>query len=795
MTKVRKDSQEPLTEKSPPFEIVPQGKSSAVNRKNLSAMVSDSLDINPPPPNIHKASQKREGSTFTRVDEAAAKRPPWLREFIKERLEIDVPDPVPSETYSFPISPIPPNPEPGNSRAQNPNSSEINRLFLDANKDTKPLRLNNLFVSTDIEESESPGDKFEAKSEGHAHSLSQARSDTDFLSTNPFRISRVNSDSKTAESHPSPEPGGNGGNEFALKEIASGLEALSLSETDMDIGLPYNGIAEAAVVPKGKTHTKTRWFFTSILLMVVVTIAAWTLKDFTFGTFTKTEVGDSPSQSQAMNRSMAAPDNDVSSDEMNSASVALPPPISQNKTLQLPQYDSSVLTQIQKDQLYKASLNYLADDEEEAVYVARSIGYVPNEGHPATMCGPLAMSILRDAMLVDRYVDLGDFWLLNPRDKYTVQTILERYFPREDYQWYQTSTPINYYDFKSYPLYSGDFLYLFAGRGGTFEHMLVVTRVDDRGRAYSVLAQEASNGYSIKEVMLYDPNNPGEGYFYEITDRANAEFGLTGFGGFLMWRRITPIPEVDLDDLAFGDRLDAVLDETGGEWHVYIKEIGVRVIYARDSREVINPASVIKVPLAVQFFQTLDTPEETDLIAYLSEHGVGGRTYMQLLRAMLVNSEEEATDLLQEWVEDRISVKDNFARWWGALKTTYTPRRTTAEEISKIFEGLYQGSGLLPQERQIILDLMSEYTSGDDTRLGLIKDYLPDGYKLFNKRGSNVKGAVIVADAAILEMGEKAYVVAMFGYPGAGASSPTYDDLEATIEEAAPMIWSYLSQQ
>jgi hypothetical protein len=168
---------------------------------------------------------------------------------------------------------------------------------------------------------------------------------------------------------------------------------------------------------------------------------------------------------------------------------------------------------------------------------------------------------------------------------------------------------------------------------------------------------------------------------------------------------------------------------------------------------------------------------------------------MQLLRAMLVKSEEEATDLLQEWVEDRISTEDNFARWWGVLKTTYTPRRTTAEEMSKIFEGLYQGSGLLLQERQIILDLMSEYTPGYDTRLGLINQYLPDGYKLFNKRGSNVKGAVIVADAAILEMGEKAYVVAMFGYPGAGASTPTYDDLEATIEEAAPLIWSYLSQQ
>ena len=262
-----------------------------------------------------------------------------------------------------------------------------------------------------------------------------------------------------------------------------------------------------------------------------------------------------------------------------------------------------------------------------------------------------------------------------------------------------------------------------------------------------------------------------------------------------MWRRITPVPEVDLDDLAFGDQLDSILNETGGEWHVYIKEIGGRVIYSRESREVINPASVIKVPLAIQFFQALDYPEEADINEYLSSHGFRGRTYMQLLSAMLVNSEEDATELLQEWVEDRISVKDSFARWWGALKTTYTPRRTTAEEISKIFESLYQGLWLLPEERQIILDLMSEYSPGDDTRLGLLNQYLPDDYRLFNKRGSNAQGIVIVGDVAVIEMGDRVYVVAMFGYPGPGDDSPTYDDLETAIEETVPSIWFYLSEQ
>jgi beta-lactamase class A len=485
--------------------------------------------------------------------------------------------------------------------------------------------------------------------------------------------------------------------------------------------------------------------------------------------------------------------NDFTLDGIDITSTALQTTASQTPTPKPPEYDRSVLTQVQKDRLYRASLSYLADNDEEAVYVARNIEYVPNEGHPATMCGPLAMSILRDAMLVDRYINVGDFWLLNPREDYTVHAILEKYFPREHYHWYQTTTPVNYYDFKSHPLYTGDFLYLFAGRGGTFEHMLVVTRVDDMGRAYSVFAVEDSSGYSIEEVMLYDPNNPGEGYFYEITDSTNAGFGITGLGGFWMWRRITPFPEVNFDDLAFSDRLDSILNETGGEWHVYIKEVEGRVIYSRESQEVVNPASIIKVPLAIQFFQALNYQQNIDLNEYLSTHGVKGRTYMQLLTAMLVDSEEDATELLLDWVGDRIHIKDTFSRW-GALETTYLPRRTTAEEISNIFEGLYKGLWLLPEERQIILDLMGSYSSGDDTRLGLINEYLPDDYNLYNKRGSVAKGFVVVADIAIIDLENTAYIVAMFGYPESGGKLPTYDDLEATIEETVPLIWYYLNQ-
>ena len=73
--------------------------------------------------------------------------------------------------------------------------------------------------------------------------------------------------------------------------------------------------------------------------------------------------------------------------------------------------------------------------------------------------------------------------------------------------------------------------------------MLVVTRVDDNGRAYSVTNHATSDGFVIDEVMLYDPANPGLGKFSEWTNRQNNKIGTTGFGGFELWRLTQPVRE------------------------------------------------------------------------------------------------------------------------------------------------------------------------------------------------------------------------------------------------------------
>ncbi len=461
-------------------------------------------------------------------------------------------------------------------------------------------------------------------------------------------------------------------------------------------------------------------------------------------------------------------------------------------TLVPDQVDYSVLTAGQRERLYRASLQYLADTESEAVRVARSLEFVQNEGHPATFCGPLSISILRDAGLVDRYTDLHNFWLLNPRDEYTIENILNKTFPREDYLWYRTETPINQFDFNEFPLYTGDFLYLYAGPRGTFEHMITVSRVDEAGRVYAITAETSNGSYLISELMLYDPDEPGVGYFYDITNPSYSKtLGMTGFGGFQLWRPEKAIPDPSPQEDAFQKRMDKVFEDYGGEWSVLVKEIDGNVMYALNANEVIHPASVIKVPQAMLFFEALNMREFDNLRLFLVEHGTGGRSYQQLLRALLVDSEEDAAEILLDYTEDFFRTTSRLEEW-GYQYTTISPRRTTAAEISRLFEELWLGTRLPGEENQILLEFLAEYTANDDTRLGVIREAMPEDSHYFSKRGSLVEGQVIVAETAILEVGERAYLVSIFGYPGRGDDAPTYDDLEEAIEDAAWVIWGYI---
>jgi hypothetical protein len=199
----------------------------------------------------------------------------------------------------------------------------------------------------------------------------------------------------------------------------------------------------------------------------------------------------------------------------------------------------------QEERLYLTSLKFLAENEEDATIIVRDqIDYLESIAeHPSLVCGPLSAVILRDAGLLPSDVDLHGFWLLDPRLRPS-QIVLETYFPPDHYEWYQFDTSTTKFDFNSFPLLPGDFIYLYAGINGTFEHIITVSRVDEEGRAYTVSNLATEEGFVIRELMLYDPNTPGVGQFYDWMNRdINAWLGMTGDGGFDLWRPIDPIDD------------------------------------------------------------------------------------------------------------------------------------------------------------------------------------------------------------------------------------------------------------
>jgi hypothetical protein len=195
---------------------------------------------------------------------------------------------------------------------------------------------------------------------------------------------------------------------------------------------------------------------------------------------------------------------------------------------------SGPLSHARQVALYRASLTYIRATVSESVEESKAINGV-GYGDPTNICGPLAIAILRDAQVIPEATIPHDFWLLDPREP-TDKEKLAQVFPAERYVHTTVSTAINKVDWRATPLEPGDFVFIWHGSGGNFDHMLVVNRIDTNGRAYAVTNFGTAAGYIIAETMLYDPADPTAGIFHEWTKVKDAILGSTGFGGYEVWR-------------------------------------------------------------------------------------------------------------------------------------------------------------------------------------------------------------------------------------------------------------------
>lgn len=197
---------------------------------------------------------------------------------------------------------------------------------------------------------------------------------------------------------------------------------------------------------------------------------------------------------------------------------------------------SGPLTKEQQIKLYEASLFFIAPTYEQSKQMSVLINHV-RFSDPSTTCGPLSIAILQRAGILSEELVAHDFFLINP-DLGKDRAIIKSTFPQEKYSDTRYKVRIDQFDWNTNPLMPGDFVYIYSGTGGNFEHMLIVNRVDNQGRAYSVTNYNTEQGFIINEIMLYDPADPNAGIFSRWTEKQFAKLGSTGYAGFEVWRSI-----------------------------------------------------------------------------------------------------------------------------------------------------------------------------------------------------------------------------------------------------------------
>jgi len=464
---------------------------------------------------------------------------------------------------------------------------------------------------------------------------------------------------------------------------------------------------------------------------------------------------------------------------------------------------NEALSNNQRDQLIQAAQKYISPDPETAEATVKEMAYA--KGATASLtCGPLAFAILQDAGLISPYLNLNDTWLVSPLPEKN-ETLFKEIFPEDEFEWLRDTTPIAEMDFTINPLQSGDFVYTF---GGNYEHMFVVTRIDETGRAYTVqnIEQGYLNGdpddtsFIIEETLLYDPDHPDEGVIYQWANPFFWKLGLTGTNGFQRFRPITPIEEPSPEKIALSETLDALISETGGKWNISIETLDGNILYERRPDESIHPASIIKVAIAAGTMHYLQEYGQEDPLSIQLSRGPAynvmenDRSFKQLLRAMLVLSEEDAADILHENIHGSPLNEYTMLADWGLTHTRFRPRKSSTSELTELYRQLYNRELVSEEATGMILDWMLEYTPNDDLRLGRLKESLGSEITLYNKRGSLLNPQLIVADSAILVYEGNVYLINIFAFQDK-ENNVIYETLEVVIGEMGIIIGEWLIER
>lgn len=249
----------------------------------------------------------------------------------------------------------------------------------------------------------------------------------------------------------------------------------------------------------------------------------------------------------------------------------------------------------------------------------------------------------------------------------------------------------------------------------------------------------------------------------------------------------TVIPKTATPSPDLGQQIDQVLID-GVEWYVVIEPINGERLYARNTEESFAPASMIKIPTALVVLKILEFRGDT--VEDIQNYGIG-RNFADLVEAMVIRSEEQATESLEYFARGENRLR-NYLDWWGLKHTTFDPRRSTVEDLLLSLKLLNTQEALNKEFSDYLLELMSTYTENDGILLGAMLAELPQ-CTFYNKRGT-LLNPTIVSDMGILKCGDHGWYLVIAGTPSVN-SSATFEDIQQSIERFALVIANYIQTQ
>lgn len=247
--------------------------------------------------------------------------------------------------------------------------------------------------------------------------------------------------------------------------------------------------------------------------------------------------------------------------------------------------------------------------------------------------------------------------------------------------------------------------------------------------------------------------------------------------------KVNPVTEnkVDSDQVrlkAIEQKMDQILEEAPGQWGAYVQKINSSddKAYTYRAEETFHAASTIKVPVAISvmsYFESKNISLDNALKAVPKGQD---RNIEQLMKAMLIQSEEDATEILVNFVQSSSGIKINdYFKQIGMDEISYYPRSVSSTSMGHLLESFYTGQiGLSKTNTDYVLNLMRTPSKDDEYRIG---GALPIELRanMAHKVGTVLEADLFTAsDVAIVSLpNNEAYVIVVYNvldnqdqYPG-----------------------------